>query len=81
MKILRSGPPWTLKCECSGCRSLLVVEEDDIVLEQTFPPIKGEDYGQNRWKCPNCSLTYIIQELPEHVRTLARSKAKWNVGQ
>ena len=82
MKILRAGPPWpwTLTCECHGCRSLLVVEEGDIVLKQTFP-IKGEDYGENRWKCPNCGLSYVIKEMPEHVRALVRSKANWNVGQ
>jgi hypothetical protein len=81
MKILRAGAPWTLTVECLKCHSLLLIEEHDISLEQTYPPIRGEDYGENRWKCTNCGGSYVIKGVPEHVSVLARSKAKWNVGQ
>jgi len=71
MKILRTGPPWALKCECRSCRSLLLIDisndfqEEDITLEPT----------------PNCGNSYLIEDLPAYVKDLARSKAKWNVGQ
>ena len=80
MKILRTGPPWTLKTECPSCRSLLVIEANDITLETTRPPT-SEDYGQHQWECPNCNCSYVITDIPEYVRVLARSKADWNVGQ
>lgn len=90
MKVLRSGPPWTLTVQCFDCQSLLLVEENDITLEQTPPPaceeerraLRGKpDYGQHFWKCAACGKSQQIDEVPAHVKNLARMKADWNVGQ
>lgn len=78
MKILRKGAPWSLTVACSQCQSLLMVEENDVLLVPKGT--RGADFGKTVWKCPICKTTHDI-EVPEHVSTIAHRDADWNVGQ
>lgn len=77
MKLLRDGAPWTVTLTCNSCKSLLLVEDTDITLEQA--PVT--DYGVLCCKCIKCNTYLNIGEVPAYVQQMAEKKATWNVGQ
>jgi len=78
MKILRKGPPWTLTTSCVKCQSLILIEENDVLLVPEG--VRDSDFGKTVWKCPVCKTEHSVK-VPDYVKDIATADADWNVGQ
>lgn len=78
MKIIRKGGPWSLNVECTHCKSLLLLEENDVVIHWANDPRPTQQTHDYCFICAVCNKATVLKygDMPDHVRQLAMLRDK-----
>lgn len=79
MRVLEEVP-WSLEITCTGCKSKLAAEKDDI----TAVEVDGGDYSDKTYyhcQCPLCETELdiegdLLSKVPSGIRELAVQKSR-----
>lgn len=79
VKDTREGEPWSKEFTCSGCRSIVLVDENDIhKCVQSYGGDQRESYityGYG-WTCPVCKTANDADTVPADALIRARLSGK-----